>query len=132
MSAVHALETNETSAVTGSPSASTERMIELVSKRLRLLGQPTRIRLIEILSRQAMTVQELADAVGGGQQNISQHLALLHEAGVLSRCRKGTHVWYALNDRHVLRLLSEAHASVMRQVGELAQLIDVHEDAEED
>jgi DNA-binding transcriptional ArsR family regulator len=99
-------------------------MTDLVSQRLRLLGQPVRIKIVECLRLREMTVQELTTAIGGTQQNVSQHLVLLRQAGILGRRKMGTRVWYQLIDPHAPRLLDEARTSVARQLGQLAQLID--------
>jgi DNA-binding transcriptional ArsR family regulator len=98
-------------------------LIELVAQRLRILGQPLRIKLIDNLRDGAATVQQLVSAVDGVQQNVSQHLAILHQAGIVSRRKDGIRVWYELVDPHVLQLLDEARASVNRQVGELSRLV---------
>src|SRR6266567_4497673 len=99
-----------------SPISTPEPLIELVAQRLRVLGQPLRIRLIDNLREGAATVQQLVCAVDGVQQNVSQHLAILHQAGIVSRRKDGTHVWYELVDPHVPQLLDEARASLTRQV----------------
>src|SRR5713101_4642141 len=98
-------------------------MIELVAQRLRVLGQPLRIKLIDRLCQGTATVQQLASAVDGVQQNVSQHLAILHQAGIVSRRKEGIRVWYELVDPHVPQLLGEARASLTRQVGELSRLV---------
>ena len=100
------------------------RAVDLVAERLRVLGQPLRIRLLNRLQQSPATVQELVDAVGGVQQNVSQHLAILHHAGIVTRAKQGTHVRYELTDPHVLTLLGEAYASLARQVDELTRVID--------
>jgi DNA-binding transcriptional ArsR family regulator len=100
------------------------RTVELLAERLRILGQPLRIRLVNRLHQSPATVQELVDAVGGVQQNVSQHLKILHHAGIVARAKQGTHVRYELNDPHVLALLEEAYASLSRQVDELTRVID--------
>src|SRR5258708_973280 len=106
-----------------SPRPNPDPLIELVAQRLRLLGQPLRVKLIDNLRDGAATVQQLARAVDGVQQNVSQHLAILHQAGIVSRRKEGTRVWYELVDPHVPRILDEARASLTRQVGELSRLV---------
>jgi DNA-binding transcriptional ArsR family regulator len=105
------------------PHPAQDTMIELISQRLRLLGQPLRIKLLETLSDGPLPVYKLTAAVGGGQQNVSQHLTLLHQAGIISRQKDGRQVIYTLTDPHVQRLLAEAHASLQLQLGQLAQLV---------
>ncbi len=64
----------------------TAEMIEMVAAVLRALGDPTRIRLIELLNeRGGATVSALAACVPVSQQRVSQQLAVLHEVGILRR-----------------------------------------------
>jgi DNA-binding transcriptional ArsR family regulator len=102
-----------------------DALTELVAQRLRVLGQPLRVKLIDSLRDGAATVQQLVEAIDGVQQNVSQHLAILHRAGIVSRRKDGIRVWYELADPHVPQLLDEARASVTRQLGELSRLIQL-------
>lgn len=71
----------------------------MVAAVLRALGDPTRIRLIEILNdRGEATVSALAACVPVSQQRVSQQLAVLHEAGIVRRRREGMWVRYELVD----------------------------------
>jgi DNA-binding transcriptional ArsR family regulator len=98
-----------------------DQVIELLAERLHLFAQPLRLRLIDRLERESATVQELADELGAAQQNVSQHLALMHRAGILSRHKQGTQVRYELIDPYVLPLLEQVTASLTRQLGEIAR-----------
>jgi DNA-binding transcriptional ArsR family regulator len=100
-----------------------DRVVDLLAERLRILGQPVRIKLLKLLSDGPATVQELVDGVGAVQQNVSQHLAILHQAGIVARSKQGRRVRYELQDPHVVALLAEAQASLARQAGELSRLV---------
>jgi DNA-binding transcriptional ArsR family regulator len=104
--------------------AKDERLIELMAERLRVLGQPLRIRLLNELQAGEAHVQQLVAAVGAVQQNVSQHLAVLHGAGIVRRRKEGTRVWYTVADPHVSELLLHARDSVSHYVSELAESID--------
>ncbi len=65
---------------------------------LRLLADPTRLRLILLLEQEELTVAELQDVMGMGQSRISSHLAQLKRAGVVSDRRAGKNVYYALTE----------------------------------
>jgi DNA-binding transcriptional ArsR family regulator len=99
------------------------RAVELLAERLRILGQPLRIRLLNRLHQSPATVHELVDAVAGVQQNVSQHLAILHQAGIVSRSKCGARVRYELADPHVIKLLTDTYASLAWQVDALSRLI---------
>jgi DNA-binding transcriptional ArsR family regulator len=96
----------------------------LIAERLRLLGQPLRVKLVDRLAARTTSVQELVDTLETTQQNISQHLGILQRAGVVARHKEGTRVRYELIDPHVLQLLECAEASLARQLDELSELIE--------
>jgi DNA-binding transcriptional ArsR family regulator len=67
-------------------------LLDLVARRLQAIGEPTRMRIVTMLQGREATVQELTDrlSVGAGpltQQNVSKHLGILYQAGVLARQR---------------------------------------------
>ena len=64
---------------------------------LRLLADPTRLRLLLLLEQEELSVAELQDIMGLGQSRISSHLAQLKRAGVVSDRRAGKNVYYALD-----------------------------------
>lgn len=61
---------------------------------LRLLGDDTRLRILRLLSAEALNVSELTMALGVAQSGISRHLRLLREAGLVAEERSGTFAWY--------------------------------------
>jgi DNA-binding transcriptional ArsR family regulator len=84
--------------------AMTDRMVELIAKRFRMLGEPFRIRILQQLQTGEKTVNELVANLDGNQPNVSKHLALLHDSGLVGRRREGTSVVYAISDPMVFRL----------------------------
>lgn len=73
-------------------------IIELTARRLRVLAEPNRIALLEALNNGEAGVQELGDEVGLPHQTASHYLALLHDAGLLSRRRVGSTTLYTVSD----------------------------------
>ncbi|MGN6664655.1 MAG: ArsR/SmtB family transcription factor [Solirubrobacterales bacterium] len=73
-------------------------VVELTAQRLCVMAHPSRIALLEFLNDGEAGVQELADAVGLTHQIASRHLAILHQAGMLSRRRLGAMTLYAVTD----------------------------------
>ena len=61
---------------------------------LRLLGDDTRLRVLRLLSRDALNVSELTSILGLAQSGVSRHLGLLREAGLVVEDRAGTFAWY--------------------------------------
>jgi SAM-dependent methyltransferase len=64
---------------------------------LRLLGDPTRLRLVRALAQEALNVSELTSVLGMAQSGVSRHLALLREAGLVAEERAGGFAWYRLS-----------------------------------
>ena len=64
---------------------------------LRLLADPTRLRLLLLLEQEELSVAELQQILGMGQSRISSHLAQLKRAGVVADRRVGKNVYYGAN-----------------------------------
>lgn len=75
---------------------------ERLTLALKTAGEPTRLRLLAILSIGDLTVTELTQALGQSQPRISRHLKLLQEAGLVSRFREGSWVFYRAETAHPL------------------------------
>ena len=67
-----------------------DALVELIARRFRVLGEPMRIRLLDRLRDGEATVQELTEALGASQQNVSKHLGVLLDAGIVGRRKDGT------------------------------------------
>lgn len=76
----------------------------LVAARFRALGDPARLRLVDALMQREASVQELVAASGLAQPNVSKHLALLRQEGVVARRSEGNRAIYRLIDPSVRRL----------------------------
>lgn len=72
--------------------------IELIAAQLRVIAEPNRIRLLELLNRREATVQELSDEMATTHQNVSKHLRVLFGAGMVKRTPVGPSVRYSLTD----------------------------------
>src|SRR6266446_1255940 len=66
---------------------------------LRLLADPTRLRLLLLLEEEELSVAELQEILGMGQSRISSHLAQLKRAGVVEDRRAGKNVYYGLTEK---------------------------------
>jgi DNA-binding transcriptional ArsR family regulator len=99
-----------------------EALLIRVADRLRVLGQPVRLRLIEQLTAGPSTPMELSEVIGTSQQNVSKHLLVLYRAGVVTRRPEGANVYYSLADKSARAVLDEMLASVKQQLRELSDL----------
>lgn len=90
--------------------------LELVSLYFRALAEPQRLRLLSELRAGEHSVGQLVEALGATQSNVSKHLEVLHEAGLLERERRGTSTVYRIADEQTLALCD----LVCGQVGRIA------------
>ena len=82
-----------------------DELVELIARRFRAIGEPMRIKLLDRLRDGEATVNELSEAIGASQQNVSKHLALLAEAGILGRRKDGNRVYYRIVGRRGVQAL---------------------------
>ena len=94
-------------------------LVDLIAQRFRVLGEPMRIKLLDRLRDGAATVGELQDALGASQQNVSKHLSVLHQAGMVSRTKRGTSAVYEIADASVFELCEHVCGGLRRQLDEL-------------
>lgn len=100
-----------------------EPLAELIAQRFRCLGEPTRIRLLDRLRDGQATVSELQGATGASQQNVSKHLGVLLNAGIVGRTKRGNSAVYAIADDGVFELCEQVCGSVRRQIAGLELLL---------
>ena len=102
-----------------------EPLVELIARRFRVIGEPTRIKLLDLLREHDATVTELHEELGASQQNVSKHLGVLLQAGIVSRTKHGTSARYAIADDGVFELCEHVCGGLRRQVAELDALLPV-------
>lgn len=100
-----------------------EPLVDLIARRFRVLGDPTRIQLVDRLRDGERSVNELASELGAGQQNVSKHLTVLADAGIVARRKDGNHAYYRIVDDGVLGLCEDVCGSVQQQLQTLASLV---------
>ena len=105
------------------PHPLTEDLAELIARRFRALGDPLRVRILDLLRDEELSVTELAMQLGAGQQNVSKHLAVLTDSGMLARRKNGTHVYYRIADEAVFALCEQVCGSLQAQLATLNALV---------
>jgi DNA-binding transcriptional ArsR family regulator len=100
-----------------------EDLAELIARRFRAIGEPMRVRILDLLRDGELSVNELAEQLGAGQQNVSKHLAVLADVGVLARTKDGTRVYYRIVDEGVFELCEQVCGSLQQQLAGLAALV---------
>lgn len=100
-----------------------ERARQLQAEVLKALAHPTRIQILELLRGGERCVCEIEPALGLGQANVSQHLAILRAANLVTARRQGMRVNYAVSDRRVYRILDGMRALARDQRAEEARAL---------
>lgn len=83
-----------------------EEHIDQASRALKAMAHPLRLKILCVLGDEEISVQEIVDCVGTSQSNISQHLAILREKGVLRTRKDANRVFYRIGDERTLTLIS--------------------------
>jgi DNA-binding transcriptional ArsR family regulator len=81
-----------------------DEALDLVAARFRVLGEPVRLKLLQLVCEREMSVTELVERSGAGQANVSKHLGILLEAGLVARRKEGLNVFYSMADESVMEL----------------------------
>ncbi len=85
--------------------------IERASRSLKAMSHPLRLKILCTLGDQEISVQDIVEHVGTSQSNISQHLAILRDKGILFSRKDANRVYYKVGDARTLRLID-----MMREV----------------
>ena len=85
--------------------------IQQASQAIKAIAHPLRLKILCVLGEQEISVQDIVEMVGTSQSNISQHLAILRDKGVLSTRKDANRVFYRIGDLRTLKLVS-----MMREV----------------
>lgn len=79
-----------------------DEMLDAVSNRFKLLSEPMRLKILRTLCEGERTVQEIVKEVSASQANISKHLALMHDNGVVNRRKEGLKCYYRIADDSIV------------------------------
>ncbi|NMF90147.1 ArsR/SmtB family transcription factor [Aromatoleum petrolei] len=85
--------------------------IETAARALKAIAHPLRLKILCVLGGNEVCVQDIVEAVGTSQSNISQHLAILRDKAVLQTRKDANRVYYRICDQRTLQLIA-----LMREV----------------
>lgn len=95
-----------------------DELLELKANLLKALGQPTRLKILELLRNGERCVCNIYPAIREEQSNVSRHLALMKAAGILASRKEGQMVHYRVRDLHVFKLLDGVIALLKTHIDE--------------
>ncbi len=78
-----------------------------LAETFRVLGDPTRVRLLDALSRAELCVCDLASLLGSSESAVSHQLRLLRNLRLVRPRREGRMMFYSLDDQHIVKLFAQ-------------------------
>ncbi len=101
-----------------------EAALAMIAERFKVLAEPARLKILHTLGDGERGVSEIIRAVGGLQANVSKHLGVLLQAGLVSRRRQGPRVFYRIADTTIFDLCEVVCASLRNRLAE--QIDEIH------
>ncbi|HEY4896096.1 MAG TPA: metalloregulator ArsR/SmtB family transcription factor [Solirubrobacteraceae bacterium] len=98
-------------------------LAEVIAARLRIIGDPTRIRILDLLRDDELSVTQITEQLETSQQNASKHLGMLLQAGIVARRKDGNSSIYSIVDRGVYELCEQVCGGLQLQLTELSALV---------
>lgn len=97
-----------------------------LAETFRTLGDPTRVRMLDALSKSELCVCDLATLIGLSESAVSHQLRLLRNLRLVKARRDGRMVFYALDDRHIMTLFRQALRHVQEAAGRSSRRAPAH------
>jgi DNA-binding transcriptional ArsR family regulator len=98
--------------------------LQLVAERFRVLAEPLRLRILQLLRSGEQNVTELTAQLATTQPNASKHLRLLQEAGFIGRRQAGTSVYYSVADPSVFQLCDVVCSALYSRMTAQARVLE--------
>ena len=96
----------------------TEEAFQLIAGRFRVLAEPMRLRLLHALGDIEMSVSELVEATGAGQANVSKHLGIMLDAGLVGRRKEGLNVFYRVAEPSIFGMCEAVCSSLSQRLAD--------------
>lgn len=87
-----------------SDAAVPQEVVQQVAEYFSILGEPMRLKILNLLRDGEKCVQDLVEATETSQANVSKHLKVMLQAGILSRRTEGTLAYYSVEDELIFEL----------------------------
>lgn len=91
--------------------------VEALADTFRILGDATRVRILDVLAGGELCVCDIADLVGASESAVSHQLRLLRGMRLVRPRRAGRQVYYALDDQHIISLFQQGVRHVLEERG---------------
>ncbi len=97
----------------------TRPALEIVAARFRALSDASRLQILQNLFKGERSVQELCELTEMSQANVSKHLSVLAEQGIVQKRRQGAYVFYSIADATIYELCEIVCNSVGKRYGQV-------------
>jgi DNA-binding transcriptional ArsR family regulator len=99
-------------------SAELDYLFDQVAGYMQLFAEPTRLRIMHTLCDKECSVNEVVEAIGATQTNVSRHLSAMHKSRVLARRKEGTTVYYTVSDPKAVELCRTVCMNIISNMDE--------------
>lgn len=95
-----------------------DAVFAVVARHFSLLSEPTRLKILHVICSDELSVSQIVDATGATQTNVSRHLALMHQAGVVTRRREGSAVYYRVDNPAFVEICRNVCVQIASRIDE--------------
>jgi DNA-binding transcriptional ArsR family regulator len=95
-----------------------DQVFAVVARYFGLLSEPTRLKILHTICQDERSVSAIVAATGATQTNVSRHLALMHQAGVVARRRDGNAVYYQVCDPEFVEICRSVCVQIAGRIDE--------------
>lgn len=100
-----------------------ERVLELKAEILKVLAQPTRLKILELIRNGEKCICEIVPAINGEQSNISRHISLMQKSHLVTTRKDGVKVMVKVKDPKIFDILDSISLLLKRQILETGKLV---------
>lgn len=100
-----------------------DKLLELKAEILKVLAQPTRLKILEALRNGEKCICEIVPAINGEQSNISRHISMMQKSHLVSTRKEGVRVMVNVKDPKVFEILDKVSAILKNQMKEQEKLL---------
>jgi len=104
-----------------------DRALEIIAQRFKILSEPTRLRLLQLLMSGEKSVNELVSATNTTQANVSKHLGIMADGGLIARRKVGVSTLYRIADPTLVTICDIVCRSLQERGEEVVQLLKSEE-----
>ncbi len=100
-----------------------ERVLEMKAEMLKVLAQPTRLKILEFLRKGERCICEIVPAINGEQSNVSRHISLMQKSHLVTTRKDGVRVMVKVKDPKVFEILDKVSAILKNQMKDQEKLL---------